>query len=86
MFEWLRNIPRPSLPPFFAARVAAKATAKRGKTPAILYLYWAAFIFFAAPVLARYWWGVAIIALVAAMATASRLTSPARTRLHDRRA
>jgi hypothetical protein len=74
MFDWLRTLSRPTLSPFFAARVAAHVTVRARPVPATLYLYWGAFVFFAGPALAQHWWGIAIGIVIAAVAA----TAPAR--------
>ena len=78
MFDWLRAIPRPTLSPFFAARVSAHAGERRRRTPRILYAYWGVLIFVAGPMLAQHWWGIVVAVVAAAAATASRAATIAR--------
>ena len=78
MLEWLRSIPRPQLTPFFAARVSARAGESRRRAPALLYAYWAAVIFVAAPMLAQHWWGIVIGIVAVGAATATRAATIAR--------
>ena len=78
MFDWLRSIPRPSLSPFFAARVSAQAQSRSRRAPLILYAYWGALIFVAGPMLAQHWWGIVVAIVAAGAAMASRAATIAR--------
>jgi len=65
----LRARPRPSLRPFFAARVAQRLNAgERRRTPLLLRLYWIAFGGFAATLLLPTPIGIPLAVIVAAIA------------------
>lgn len=63
----LATLPRPRLSPFFAARVAARATSAPGLTPRaasrLMRLYWLVLLVVAGSVLARTWIGLAAMVL-----------------------
>lgn len=69
--ESLQRQPKPSLGPFFAARVAHQAASRdseRRKVPRLLVLYWVLFAFFAASLLMPTVVGVPLAILAAALA------------------
>lgn len=46
LLRTLRDIPRPSVPPFFARRVSAIATGQKPRrTPIVMWVYWLALAF-----------------------------------------
>ena len=61
----LARIPRPEVPPFWAARVTARATAPRARaaTPRVMWLYWTALAAIGGPLLLTSWERLAAVAV-----------------------
>ena len=63
----LARIPRPQVPPFWAARVAAHVTERRSPaaTPRLMWLYWTGLAAVGGPLLLTSWERLAAVAAVA---------------------
>lgn len=66
----LARLPRPKLPPSFAARTTTRATeaGRQARVPAIMIVYWLALAFVAGPYLMTSWLGIAVVIALAGIA------------------
>lgn len=83
LLQSLREIPKPELSPFFAAKVERRASTRRndgGLKAAAPWLraYWLVLAFFAGGVLLQHWTGVVMIVCAAAVAALTPEPSPSR--------